>query len=81
MKTKLEENGKIPLKARLCPHVNRDNMKQEVRKDSATAQFDAICLMIGLKTMLVLRLVCIYIKGAYLQNGSLKRFIYVNTPK
>ena len=40
------------MKARLCPHGNRDSGKDSVRKDSATAQFDVIRSMPSIATLL-----------------------------
>lgn len=80
-KVKNEENGKKRLKARLCPHGNRDRMKDSVRKDSATAQFDVIRIVCSMATVLRLKLGCLDIKGAYLQSGPIRREIYVRPPK
>lgn len=68
------------MKARLCPHGNRDKMKNDVRKDSSTAQFDEILLLLSLASMLHFRLGCIDIKGAYLQSGPIRRQIYILPP-
>lgn len=40
------EEGKLKLKFRLVPNVNRHKENDEVRKDSATAQFPIIRLVI-----------------------------------
>lgn len=79
-KVKKEEDGSRRLKARLCPHGNRDQMKEDVRKDSATAQFHIIRLMLSLVVVLGFRIGVIDIKGAYLQSGEIKRRIYVRPP-
>ena len=74
------EEGRLRLKCRLVPHGNRDREKESVRKDSATAQFPIIRLLLSLATILSLSVASIDIKGAYLQAGSLPRDIYVRPP-
>lgn len=81
MKIKVEEEGKMRLKARLCPHVNRGIMKDEVIKDSATAQLDTIRLTLSMSDTMGIRIGCVDVKEAYLQSGSIKRLIYVRPPK
>lgn len=68
------------LKARICPHGNRDVEKDYVRKDSATAQYDVILLILAIVTFLPFRLGLVDIKGAYLQSGPIRRDIYVRPP-
>lgn len=80
-KVKVEEKDKKRLKARLCPHGNRDKMKHEVRKDSATAQFDVIRMICSIASILMMKLGCIDIKGAYMQSGPIKRDIYIRPPR
>lgn len=80
-KVKSDEKGKKRLKARLCPHGNRDKMKDTIRKDSATAQFDVIRLICSIASILRMRLGCIDVKGAYLQSGPITRDIYVKPPR
>lgn len=43
-----EEKGVNTLKAGLCPHGNKDRFKKSVRKDSATARFDVIRLLLSI---------------------------------
>lgn len=80
-KIKTEESGIRRLKARLCPHGNRDIMKDDIRKDSATAQFDVIRLMLTITTFLPMRIGVVDISGAYMQSGPIKRDIYVRPPR
>lgn len=68
------------MKARMCPHGNRDSGKDSVRKDSATAQFDVIRLMMSIATLLSFYVGLIDIQGAYLQSGPIKRDILVLPP-
>lgn len=75
-KVRGKKNNKKRLETRLCPNGNRDKMKMTVRKDSATAQFDGNRLFLSLATFHS-RLICVDIKGAYLQRGPLKRRIYM----
>ena len=74
-KVKVEENNQKRLKARLCPHGNHDDEKNNVRKDSATAQFDGIRLLCSVATILRFRIGCLDIKGAYPQSGPIQRDI------
>lgn len=69
------------LKARIVPHGNRDDEKDDVRKDSSAAQFFAIRLVLYISTLLGFRLGMADIKGAYLQSGPIKRTIYVRPPR
>ena len=73
------EEGRLRLKCRLVPHGNRDREKDSVRKDSATAQFPIIHLLLSLATILSLSVASIDIKGAYLQAGNLPRDIYISS--
>ena len=79
-KIKSDEAAILKMKARLCPHGNRDSGRNYVRKDSATAQFDMIRLMLSIATLLPFRIGLIDIKGAYRQSGPIKRDIYVRPP-
>lgn len=49
-KIKTDEKGEHRLKARICPHGNKDAMKDGIRKDSATAQFNVIRMMLAMTT-------------------------------
>lgn len=80
-KVKTEEEGHHRLKARICPHGNRDHLKDDVRKDSATAQFHVIRLLLAIATTLHFLLGVIDISGAYMQSGPIKREIYVRPPR
>lgn len=80
-KIKIEEKGKLRLKARLCPHGNRDKFKCDVRTDSATVQFDVIRLLLSIFVTKNFRIGYIDIKRVYLKIGPIKREIYVRPPK
>lgn len=80
-KVKTEEDKSMRLKARICPHGNRDIEKEDIRKDSATAQFDVIRLMLTILTFLPFSIGLVDIKGAYLQSGPIRRDIYVRPPR
>lgn len=67
------ESNKLKLNCRLVPHGNRDNEKDEVRKDSSTAQFPVIRAMLSACVILGFRLASIDISGAYLQSKPLTR--------
>ena len=80
-KIKTSENGTRTLKSRIVPHGNRDDDKDSVRKDSATAQLNVIRLLLSLVTFLGFRMGTADIKGAYLQSGPIQRTIYVRPPR
>lgn len=61
-KVKNEENNFKRMKARLCPNGNREKLKKMMRKDSATAQFDYIRLLLSLATIFLFRIECIDMK-------------------
>jgi len=69
-KVKTNEANEKNLKARIVPHGNHDKEKDEIRKDSSTAQFHVISLILSVVTVLGLRLAIGDIKGAYLQIES-----------
>ena len=75
------EEGKLKLKCRLVPHGNRDAEKDSICKDSATAQFDCIRLLLSLATIFHLTLASLDVSAAYLQAGRLGRDIYMRPPK
>ncbi len=80
-KIKVTEEDKLKLKARICPHGNRDKDKDGIRKDSAAAQFPTIRLMLSLSALMGFRVGTIDISAAYLQSGPIKREIFVRPPK
>lgn len=63
------------------PHGNRDDMKDDVRKDSSTAQLDVIRLALSAATGMDEVLGHVDIQGAYLQSGLIRRTIYVRSPR
>lgn len=69
------------MKARLCPNGNRDLLKNTVRNDFSTTQFDVTRLILSLATIFIFRIACVDIKDAYLQSGPIKRCIYVSPPR
>lgn len=80
-KVKTAEDGKREMKARIVPHGNEDDDKDEVRKDSANAQLAVIRLMLSLVTFLGFMVKTADIKGAYMQSGPIQRDIYVRPPR
>ena len=80
-KVETSENGSKTLKARIVPHGNSGNEKENIRKDSSTAQFDDIRLLLVVTTLLGMRLTMADIKGAYLQGGPIQREIFVRPPR
>lgn len=75
------EKDKLKLKCRLVSHGNRDKEKDYIRKDSATAQFPIIRVVLSLVAVLQLSVATIDIKKAYMQGGYLSRDIYMRPPK
>ena len=80
-KIKKQDDEMLILKARLVPHGNNDNDKDSIRKDSSTAQFHVIRLLLSIATFIGLRLGTADISGAYLQSGPIKRTIFVRPPR
>lgn len=72
---------RMRMKARLCPHRNRDKFKSTIWNDSPYAQFDIFRMNCSLTSMLSMRLSCVNMKGAYLQSGPIKREILVRPHK
>lgn len=70
----------LKLKCRLVPHGNRDKDKDEVRKDSNTAQFPVIRALLAIASFFGLRIAIIDISGAYLQAGPLPRLVFMRPP-
>ena len=71
------EQDKLKLKCRLVPHGNKDVDKDEVRKDSATAQFSIIRLLLSLAVIFQFNIASLDVKSAYLQAGEFPRDIYM----
>lgn len=69
------------LKSRICTHGNRDRMKDDIRKDSSTAQFNVIRMTLSKATDMDDVLGHVEIRGAYIQSGPIQRTIYVRPPR
>lgn len=78
---KTTEECEHSLKARIFPHGNKDKMKEEVRNDSTTAQFDAIRMLLAMATFLPVRMGVIDKRGACMKSGPINREIYVRSPR
>eukprot|EP00737_Agarophyton_chilense_P005146 gb/GEZJ01007286.1/.p1 GENE.gb/GEZJ01007286.1/~~gb/GEZJ01007286.1/.p1 ORF type:complete len:237 (-),score=12.09 gb/GEZJ01007286.1/:830-1540(-) len=78
---KSEERDKKYMKARLCPHGNRDKAKRDIRNDSANEQFDIIRILLYFSLILQFHLGCVDVKGAYLQSGPISRDLYGRPPR
>lgn len=57
----------MKLKARICPHGNRDRLKDEGRKDAGTAEYDMIRVLASMEKDMDSIIAYADIKGAYLQ--------------
>ena len=75
------ETDKIKLKCRLVPHGNRDRDKGSVWKDSATAQFPIIRIVLSIAAIRGMDLGSIDVRSAYMQGGWPARNIFVRPPK
>lgn len=80
-KFKTSEDGSYTLKARIVPHGNRDVEKDNIGKDSSTAQFDVVRIMLAVCNFIGLSLTIAEVKGAYLQSGPIQREIFVRPPR
>lgn len=80
-KVKVDEDDNKKMKARICPHGNRDLEKNNIRNDSTNAQFDMIRLLLFLSLMFSFRLGGLDVKGAYMKSGDITRLLYVRPPK
>jgi len=69
------------MKARIVPHGNHDDEKDEVRKDFSNAKLFVVRLLLSLVTFLGFRIGTADIKSAYLQSGPIQRDIYVRPPR
>lgn len=68
-------------KVRIVPHGNKDLEKDNIGKDSSTAQFDVFRMQLAATTFISMRLAMADIKGVYLQSGPIRRKIYVRPPR
>lgn len=80
-KIKTDESGVRSMKARIVPHGNHDDEKNDVRKDSSNAPLFVVRLLLSLATFLGFHIGTTDIKGAFLQSGPIKREIYVRPPR
>jgi hypothetical protein len=67
-------------KTRILLHGNEDKEKDEVRKETQVASFTAIHILIILAALYRFHVASLDIKGAYLQSGPCKRYIFVRPP-
>jgi len=80
-KIKLEEENHKRLKARLCPHGNRDQERGRIRSDASNATFDITRLTLSIAAIALFSIGCVDIKGTYLQSGPIQRDLYVRPPR
>ena len=74
------ESGKLKLRCRVVPHGNRDQLKDDLRSDSSTAQFPIIRTVLSMAVIHKFTLATLDISKAYLQAGDLQRDIYMRPP-
>lgn len=72
-----DKKGKMRLKARIFSHVNRDRMKYDVFKDSATAQLDVLRMDLSISTSMEAVLGDFDFKEAQLHTYPIQRTKYV----
>lgn len=75
------EQGQLRLKCRLLPHGNENKDKDLIQKESSTAQFPIIRVILSLAAILCVPLATIVSKGAYVQVGKLNHEIFMIPPK
>jgi hypothetical protein len=63
-----------------CASWKRRQSKDEVRKDTQAASFNAIRILLTLAALPKFHIASLDIKGAYLQSGPCKRYVFVRTP-
>lgn len=80
-KIKIDEYGTLQLRARICPHGNCEELKDEVRKESATAQYNVIRLLLAISTYLPMRVGLVDISGSYIQSGPIRREAFARPPR
>lgn len=80
-KLKIKEDGSRMMKARIVPHGNHDNGKDEVRKDSSKGPLFVVRLLLCIATFLDFRVATAYIKGAFLKSGPVWREVFVRPPR
>lgn len=80
-RVKTDEDGSRLMKARIVPHGNHDDEKDEVRKDSSNAPLFVVRLLLSLVTFLGFRNGTADIKGAFLQSGPIDRDVYIRPPR
>jgi Reverse transcriptase (RNA-dependent DNA polymerase) len=61
-------------------HGNEDNQKDEVRKDTQAPRFIAIRILLTFAALHKFQIASLDIKGAYLQSGPCKRYVFVRPP-
>lgn len=80
-KVKTSEDGDNSMKVRIFPHGNKDDLRNGIRKDSSTGQYDVIRLLLSLATFMSMTLAVVDISGAYMESGPITREIYVRPPR
>lgn len=80
-KLKIDDDDRKKMKARICPHGNRDAEKDDIRSDSTNAQFDMIRLLLFLAIIFSFRIGGLDVKGAYMKSGDITRLLFVRPPK
>ena len=80
-KIKTDEDGRRAMKARIVPHGNHDDQKDEVPKDSSNAPLFIVRLLLSLVSFLGFRVGTADIKIAFLQSGPITRDFYVRPPR
>lgn len=69
------------MEARFCTHGNNGSMKEYLRMDSATAQYDVMRILLSLTNFIIMRPVVVDINRSYMQSEPIKRDIYVRPSK
>jgi len=80
-KVKLRDDGTKMIKARIAPHGNKDDMKDDLKTDSATCSPVGVRVLKSICVTMGWRVAKIDFKSAFLQSGAVERDVYVVPPR
>lgn len=79
-KLKTNYYWELRIKSIIYPHGNQDAEKDDIRKDSASSDMFVTRIILYLGVTIEFMFAVTYIKGSYMQSGTVKRDIYVHLP-
>ena len=80
-KVKQNEDGSLKRKARIAPHGNENDFKNDLSKDCATCPPTGLRILESIASLYKWKLHKADVKAAFLQTGQAKRDVYVRPPK